>query len=64
MNWLFIGLLLGSTVTSHHTTREACEGRKVLLAEKGATGKCVEISSLVVGITGGSSLIYSNAQGN
>lgn len=42
MNWIIIGTLLGSIVTSQHATREDCEGRKVLLTEKGAVVKCVE----------------------
>lgn len=44
MNWLLIGTLLGSIVTSNHDTREACEGRAVLLREKGAAVKCVDNS--------------------
>lgn len=35
-------MLLGSIVTSSHDTREACEGRAVLLKEKGVVGKCVD----------------------
>ncbi len=41
MNYLLIGTLLGSIITSPHDTREACEGRAVLLREKGATVQCV-----------------------
>lgn len=45
MNWIFIGLLAGSLVTSGHDTREACEGRAVIAKEKGVErGKCVELS--------------------
>lgn len=40
MNWLLIGTLLGSIVTSGHDTREACEGRATLLREKGASVQC------------------------
>lgn len=40
MSWIFIGLLLGSSVTSQHDSREACEGRAVILREKGVAGKC------------------------
>lgn len=43
MTWIFTGLLLGSIVTSSHDSREACEGRAVLLKEKGVNGKCVEM---------------------
>jgi hypothetical protein len=42
MTWLFAGMLLGSIVTSSHETREACEGRAVLLREKGVIGQCVQ----------------------
>ena len=42
MKWLLIGQLLGSIVTSEHDSREACEGRAVLLREKGATARCIE----------------------
>lgn len=42
MNWLFVGILLGSAVSSQHETREACEGRAVLLKEKGVIGQCYE----------------------
>lgn len=39
--WLLIGTFLGSVVTSPHDTREACEGRAVILREKGAFVRCV-----------------------
>lgn len=35
--YILIGVLLGSMVTSTHDTREQCEGRKVILSEKGVT---------------------------
>lgn len=40
MNWILIGTLLGSTVTSMHESRELCEGRAVILREKGAAVQC------------------------
>lgn len=40
--WIFVGLLLGSMVTSSHDTKEACEGRRVMLTEKGVSGQCVQ----------------------
>ena len=56
MDWIFIGVLFGSIVTSTHSTREACEGRAVILKEKGVVGKCqgspVQISSLVSSTAG------------
>lgn len=44
MKYIFIGMLLSSTVTSQHDTLEACKGREVMLKEKGVIGKCVEQS--------------------
>lgn len=43
MTWFLIGWLLGTPVTDHFTNREACEGRAVILREKGFAGKCVEV---------------------
>jgi hypothetical protein len=44
MAWILIGLLGGSLITSLHDTREACEGRAVVLREtKGLVAKCVEL---------------------
>lgn len=40
MEWIFVGALLGSVVTSSHTSRELCEGRAVLLKERGVVGEC------------------------
>lgn len=42
MDWAFVGLILGSLVTSQHSSKEACEGRRVVLAEKGVIGECHE----------------------
>ena len=42
MNWLFIGTLLGSVVTSPHDTEEACRGREYTLRGKGVIGQCVQ----------------------
>lgn len=44
MNWILVGTLLGSIITSQHDSREACEGRAVLLKEKNANVKCIEQS--------------------
>ena len=52
MNWICIGLLAGSLVTSLHDNKEACEGRAVTLREAKASAKCVEMPSLVWSITG------------
>lgn len=40
--YVFVGILLGSIITSQHDNREACEGRKTILAEKGVVGQCVK----------------------
>ena len=42
MKYILIGYLLGSFVHSEHDTREACEGRAVMLREQKAIVKCVE----------------------
>ena len=54
--YIFVGLLLGSLVTSHHDTKEACEGRRVTLAEKGVVGRCVLPNDGLVGTYYGSSI--------
>jgi len=53
MIWIFTGVLLGSIVTSQHDSREACEGRRTILAEKGVQGQCISTyaSSLTIGTT-------------
>ena len=43
MDWILIGILAGSIVTSGHPTREACEGRAVILREQKASARCVEV---------------------
>lgn len=45
MNWICIGLIAGSLVTSLHDNKEACEGRAVSLREIKAIVKCVEMPS-------------------
>ncbi len=54
MKYLLIGQLLGSLVTSEHDSREACEGRAVLLREKAAAVQCISAtpSTGTVAITG------------
>lgn len=43
MTWFLIGFLLGSPLTDHFGSREACEGRAVVLREKGFDGRCVPL---------------------
>lgn len=43
MQWVLIGTLAGSLITSLHDTREACEGRAVILREQKVAVKCVEM---------------------
>lgn len=58
MNWIFIGLLAGSLVTSAHDTREACEGRAVIAKEnKVERGKCFELPTGYATITGSGNFI-------
>lgn len=47
MGWIFVGLLLGSVVTSSHESEEACLGRKALLEKKEVRGQCVLVSTWV-----------------
>lgn len=42
MSWIYIGIIAGSIITSGHDTKEACLGRKAMLEEQHAVGKCVE----------------------
>jgi hypothetical protein len=42
VKWILIGVLAESLISSGHETREACEGRAVLLREQKAAVKCVE----------------------
>ena len=42
MDWVLIGVVSGSLIVSAHTSREACEGRAVILRESKITSKCVE----------------------
>jgi hypothetical protein len=51
MNWICIGLLAGSLITSLHDTREACEGRAVVLREAKALAKCTEMPRSWTGTT-------------
>lgn len=59
MNFVFVGMLLGATVTSWHDTREACLGKKAILEEKGVSGSCVEQPSMGSYITNGTSIVPS-----
>ncbi len=43
MNWICIGMIAGSLITSTHDNKEACEGRAVTLREAKAVAKCVEM---------------------
>jgi hypothetical protein len=43
--YVLIGILLGSIVTSVHDSREACEGRRVVLAEKNVVAECKSMNN-------------------
>jgi hypothetical protein len=43
--YVLIGMLLGSIVTSTHDNREACEGRRVVLAEKNVVAECKSMTN-------------------
>lgn len=51
MNFILIGILAGSLIVSGHETREACEGRAVLLREQKAAVKCLEAPRSTTGAT-------------
>jgi len=59
MDYVFIGILLGSLVTSTHPTREACEGRAVMLKEKGVVGECEPAPSSGINLSYGSNIVPS-----
>ena len=43
MIWILVGMISGSLVVSQHETREACEGRAVILKERHiSVTPCVE----------------------
>ena len=64
MTFIFYGWLLGSIVTSQHDTREQCEGRAVLLREKGVTGECVKVGgNLITSGSGGNLIIPCSISG-
>lgn len=46
--FVLTGILLGSLVVSTHESREACEGRRVLLIEKGVWGSECKMTTGVV----------------
>ena len=62
MKYILVGWLLGSLITSEHDTREACEGRAVILREAKVTAKCVDlnISGTSYYGTSGNLLLCSN----
>jgi hypothetical protein len=46
--YIFVGVLLGSLVTSVHMDYEACAGRKAVLIEKNVVGDCFPMPYTVV----------------
>ena len=54
MNWICVGMLAGSLITSLHDNKEACEGRAVTLRESKVTAMCVEMPKTVSYFTGNS----------
>lgn len=51
MNWICIGMLAGSLVTSLHDNKEACEGRAATLREAKVLAKCVDMPNATSYIT-------------
>lgn len=69
MNWVYVGVLLGSLVTSQHETEEACLGRKALLSKREVVGDCHNTRPMGI-VTGVGTLLpnsgkncYSNNDG-
>lgn len=56
MNWIFIGLLAGSLVTSTHETEEACLGRAEVLKKKDVVGRCDKAPTSGLTINGSGSI--------
>ncbi len=53
MEWVYIGIIAGSLVSSLHPNREACEGRNVVLTEMKVAGKCIQAPSNYFSSTSG-----------
>jgi hypothetical protein len=67
MEWLYVGVVAGSIVASGHPTREACEGRRVIIQQQHKVdGICVmvpghSLGSAIIGPTWqGNTLVYPN----
>ena len=41
MNWILVGVIAGSVITSSHDTKEACFDRKATLSEQRIPAICV-----------------------
>ena len=50
MSWILVGYIASTLIAQSFDTREACEGRAVVLREAKALVKCVE-APLQVGVT-------------
>lgn len=62
MKYLLVGYLLNSLIISEHDSREACEGRAVMLRESKAAVqvKCVEAPPAGAAVSTGSTTLYFN----
>lgn len=57
MNWICIGLIAGSLITSLHDTEEQCRGREAMLNKiKEASVKCVAMPNRLIGSSSGTVL--------
>lgn len=45
MNWIFIGMLFGSTVISAPYDREGCEEMALAMRERGVIGQCRNVAA-------------------
>jgi len=55
MDWIFLGIIAGSIITSAHPSEEACLGRKAVMEKQHIAGICVKAPSNSVGLTSSSS---------
>lgn len=49
MDWIFVGVILNSIVTSGFSSEEACLGHKAMMEKQKIIGVCVDASSLRTG---------------
>ena len=51
MDWIFLGIIAGSIITSALPSEEACLGRKAVMEKLHIAGICVKVPSNSMGLT-------------